>query len=67
LLLILKKRSNFDEASNKVDAFALRMVYENMVRRMQMRIRQVKEHCKKFDLDSALAMHPKLVLFALEL
>ena len=50
LLLLLKKKSNFDEG-NKIDAFALRMVFENMVRRLQMRIKQVKEFCKNFDLE----------------
>ena len=64
-MLHLKRVSGFIEGHG-VDAFSLRLVFENMLKRLQVKLKQIKDICKSLDLESALANHPKLVLFALE-
>ena len=47
----------------EIDAFKLRIIFENLQKRLQKSINVIRNHCKHNDLEKALLMHGDLVVF----
>ena len=60
ILLHLKKNSI---EPPDIDVFKLRIIFENLLKRLQKKLNVIRDICKHNDLDKALKMHQDLVLF----
>ena len=60
-LMYLKRNS---EEQPDIDAYTLHVIFQNYVKRLQHKIEEIREHCKKSDLDQALQMQTELMVFS---
>ena len=64
LLLYLKRTS--DDLPD-IDAFTLQLIFKNYMKRISGKIHEIKEICKKSDVEGALVMRQDLMSFTRQL
>ena len=60
-ILLHLKRNSIEPPD--IDVFKLRIIFDNLSKRLQKKVNHIREICKHNDLDKALKMHGDLVLF----
>lgn len=50
-----------------IDAFTLKVIFRNYTKRLQFKINEVRDFCKRSNLDAVLRMRSELVVFTTQL
>lgn len=64
-ILLHLKRNSIEPPD--IDVFKLRIIFDNLLKRLQKQVNRVRDICKHNDLDKALKMHQDLVVFVYQI
>jgi len=61
-LLYLKRNIHVDDKPD-IDSYAILIIFQNYIKRLQHKIEEIREHCKQSSLEEALLMQSDLMVY----